>query len=204
MHRPTHPAPLAARPPLHAVRRAAFALLLGAGLAGCQSLLPDAADSTQVSWRTFDEAREAVEAIEPFATRKSAVVASGFDPRVNPSVTILTYPEIVQRFAAGSALRPEEYEPGIRACLTAGKSCSGYAVAARRVRRDRIGSFWLDSLAFRREVDVNGWTFSALILFVDDLAVYRTFGGQPNLRERQVTRNPLGPLQGWGEALRPR
>ena len=34
--------------------------------------------------------------------------------------------------------------------------------------------------------------------------VYTVFGGQPNLHELQVTRNPLGPLQGWGEALRPR
>jgi hypothetical protein len=25
------------------------------------------------------------------------------------------------------------------------------------------------------------------------------FGGQPNMRERKVTRNPMGPLQSWGE-----
>ncbi|RPH65908.1 MAG: hypothetical protein EHM83_05230 [Burkholderiales bacterium] len=180
-----------------------FALAV-AGVSGCQSLLPAASDATQVGWRSFDEARAAVEAIEPFETHKSTLMANGFDPLRNPAVTILTYPEIVQRFAAGSALQPDEYEPGIRSCLRAGASCSGYAIVAKRIKRDRIGSFWLDSLAFRREVDVTGWTFTGLILFVDDLAVYRVFGGQPNLHERQITRNPLGPIQGWGDALRPR
>lgn len=175
-----------------------------AGVPGCQSLLPVATDATQVGWRNFDEARAAVESIEPFETHKSTLMVNGFDPLRNPAVTILTYPEIVQRFAAGSALQPDEYEPGIRSCLRAGASCSGYLIAVKRIKRDRIGNFWLDSLAFRREVDVTGWTFTALILFVDDLAVYRVFGGQPNLHELQITRNPLGPIQGWGEALRPR
>jgi hypothetical protein len=186
---------------LGAATAAAAALTL---LGGCQSLLPAARDATLVGWQSFDEARAAVEEIEPFVTRKSSLMANGFDPLRNPAVTILTYPEIVQRFAAGSALEPDEYEPGIRACLKAAKSCSGYAVAARRVKRNRIGNFWADSFAFRREVDITGWTFTALILFVDDVAVYRVYGGQPNMHEQQVTRNPLGPLQGWGEALRPR
>ncbi len=184
--------------------RMLLATLAAAALAGCQALLPDASDATQVEWHSFDQAREAIEAIEPFHTRKSTLVENGFDPKRNPAVTILTYPEIVQRFSAGTALRPDEYEAGIRSCLAAGKACSGYAIAAKRIKRDRIGNFWLDSFAFRRETNITGWTFNALILFVDDLVVYTVFGGQPNLHELQVTRNPLGPLQGWGEALRPR
>ncbi len=184
--------------------RTLLAALALAALAGCQALLPDASDRTEVEWHTFDEAREAVEAIEPFSTHKSDLIGNGFDPKRNPAVTILTYPEIVQRFSAGTALRPDEYEAGIRSCLAAGKACSGYAIAAKRIKRDRIGNFWLDSFAFRRETNITGWTFNALILFVDDLVVYTVFGGQPNLHELQVTRNPLGPLQGWGEALRPR
>lgn len=51
-----------------------LALCLGVLLAGCQSLLPKASDTTQVPWKTFDEARAAVEAIEPFRTRKSAQI----------------------------------------------------------------------------------------------------------------------------------
>lgn len=184
--------------------RTLLAMLAAGVVAGCQALLPTGSDATQVEWRSFDEARSAVEAIEPFVTHKSTLIDNGFDPLRNPAVTILTYPEIVQRFAAGTALRPDEYEAGIRNCLAAGKSCSGYSILVRRIRRERVGNFWLDSFAFRREVNVTGWTFTALVLFVDDLAVYKTFGGQPNFHEQQITRNPLGPLQGWGEALRPR
>lgn len=178
---------------------AIFAL---AALGACQSLLPVASDATQVPWHSYQAARAALEAIEPFVTTRSALQADGFDPNRNPAITILTYPEIVQRFAAGSALRPDEYEPGIRRCLTAGKSCTGYAIAVRQVHRDRIGNFWADSFGFKRVVNITGWSFTGLILFVDDQAVYVVHGGQPNLHELQVTRNPLGPLQGWGEALR--
>lgn len=190
--------------PIRAARlpRLALYVAFAAGLGACQSLLPVARDATVVSWKSFDEARQAIETIEPFVTTKSTLHEEGFDPRRNAAVTLLTYPEIVQRFAAGSALWPDEYEPGIRRCLKSGKSCSGYAIAARQVHRDRVGNFWLDSFAFRREVNITGWSFTAMILFVDDVAVYAVYGGQPNLHEFQVTRNPLGPLQGWGEALR--
>lgn len=176
--------------------------LFGTLPAGCSSLLPRSSDATQVEWKTFEEARTALEAIEPFRTRKSALVASGFDPYNNPSVTILSYPEIVQRFSAGNALEREEYEHGIRSCLVAGRACSGYQIAVKRVKHDRIGNFWLDTLGFLRRTNVTGWSFNAMILFVDDQVVYTVYSGQPNLHEMQVRRNPLGPLQSIGDAIR--
>ena len=176
--------------------------LFGTMFAGCSSLLPRASDATQVQWRTFDEARAAVEAIEPFRTRKSALIANGFDPFHNPAVTILSYPEIVQRFSAGNALEREEYEHGIRSCLIAGRACTGYLIAVKRTKHDRIGNFWLDTLGFLRRTNVTGWSFNAMILFVDDQVVYTVYGGQPNLHEMQTRRNPLGPLQSIGDAIR--
>ena len=178
--------------------------LLGTMLAGCSNLLPRGSDATQVEWRTFDEARAAVEAIEPFRTRKSALITNGFDPYHNPSVTILSYPEIVQRFSAGNALEPQEYEHGIRNCLLAGKECTGYKIAVKRTKQDRIGNFWLDTLGFLRRTNITGWSFNAIILFVGDQVVYTVYSGQPNLHEMQVRRNPLGPLQSIGDAIRPR
>jgi hypothetical protein len=91
----------------------------------------------------------------------------------------------------------------VRRCLTAGKACSGYAIALRQSRRKRIGNFWLDSLNFYRDTDITGWSFNALVLFVDDKVVYTLYGGQPRLHEREITRNPLGPLQGWGSQVAP-
>ncbi len=179
-------------------------LWFGTMLSGCQSLLPKASDTTEVPWQTFEEAREAVQAIEPFRSRKSKLISDGFNPYHNPSVTILSYPEIVQRFSAGNALRRDEYDQGIRSCLVAGKACSGYLIAVKRVKHDRIGNFWLDMFGFVRRTNITGWSFNALILFVDDQVVYTTYSGQPKMNEMQVRRNPLGPLQSIGDAIRVR
>lgn len=55
-----------------------------------------------------------------------------------------------------------------------------------------------------RETDVTGSSFNALVLFVDDLVVYTLHGGQPRVHDKEVTKNPLGPLQGWGQQVGPR
>jgi hypothetical protein len=170
-------------------------------LAGCQSLLPDGRVESGLSWNSFDDASEAIEGIVPFQTMKAELHEAGLDPRQNPAITILSYPDILQRFATGSAVRADDLDPGIRKCLTAGKACSGYLIQVRKVRRERIGNFWLDSLAFRREVDITGWSFNALLLMVDELVVYTVHGGQPGIKDRELVRNPLGPLQAWGEQV---
>jgi hypothetical protein len=96
-------------------------------------------------------------------------------------------------------LRAEDVDPGIRDCLKAGKACSAYQINLKRTNRNRVGNFWLDALRFKRETDVSGWNFNALVLFVDDMVVYAVYGGQPTIHEVEVERNPLGPLQGWGD-----
>ncbi len=90
-------------------------------------------------------------------------------------------------------------DPGIRDCLQAGKQCGGYAIAVEKLHRQRIGSFWLDSLNFRRETVTTGWRVDVLLVFVDDALVYKLVGGRPTIHEVDLRRNPLGPLQGWGD-----
>jgi hypothetical protein len=192
---------------LHIARRAlatALGLVSAVGLGGCQALLPDAREDTQVVWTSFDEAREAIERIEPFRTTRSELAEQGLNPDANPGVTLLSYPDIVQRFASGLAVPPELLDPGVRRCLTAGRDCTGYAIAIRRIKRERVGNFFLDAFAFKRETLQTGFTFTAVLLFVNDHVVYAVHSGQPNIRDKSVVRNPLGPLQGWGEAFRPR
>lgn len=172
--------------------------MLGAALVtGCTGLLPRGETSTQETWSDYASAREAIDSIVPFKSTRAELSAAGIDPHTNAAVTLLNFSDVMQRFS-GSSVRHEELDPGIRRCLTSGKACTGYSVSLKRVSRKRIGNFWLDSFNFYREVDVTGWSFNALILFVDDMVVYTLHGGQPRLHEREVTRNPLGPLQGWG------
>lgn len=176
-----------------------LAMLLG----GCAALLPKATNELRGAWGDFDDAKRAIEAIRPYATTRADLQAAGIDPYTNPAITILTYSDVLQRFAAGPVIAREQLESGVRDCIAAGRACTGFAISQRTVRRNRIGSFWLDSFAFRREVDVTGWSFNALVLLVDEKVVYTLFGGQPKIHEVEITRNPLGPLQGWGDQVGP-
>ena len=176
-------------------------LLAVAGLAGCASLLPSADVATQQAWGNFEEARAAIERIVPRVTTRAELATAGIDPLQNASITILSLPDVMQRFTVGTAVEAQDLDAGIRECLAAGNDCTGYSILVRRSDRKRIGNFWLDTFNFRRETDVTGWTFNALILFVGETVVYTVNGGQPRIHEKEVTRNPLGPLQSFGEAV---
>ena len=183
------------------MRSKAFCLLLVAACAGCAGLLPRSEIATQETWKDYGEAQAAIEAILPMQTRRADLAGQGIDPRANAAITILTFSDVLQRFAG--AVRHEELDSGVRQCLAAGKACTGYSIVVRRTTSRRIGNFWLDSFSFKRERDVTGWSFNALVLFVDDVVVYTLHGGQPRLHEKEITRNPLGPLQGWGQQVNP-
>ena len=179
---------------------AVAATLAAAGLvAGCGDLLPKSEAQVSSGWHSFDEARAVIERIEPGKSTTSELRALGIDPYVSPNVQLLTFSDISLRFPVN--LSYERLDQGLRECLEAGKTCTGYSINVRDVKRDRVGGFWKDTLGFKRVVDVSGWTFNALVLLVGDRVVYTLYGGQPNLREQEVTRQPLGPMQNFGESL---
>jgi hypothetical protein len=180
------------------VRCVVLAVLAGA-VSGCTALLPKSQAETDAAWRSFDEARAAIEKIEPYKTTREELRAAGIGAPGDPTITLLSHVDIAVRFPIGGVLREQDVDPGIRDCLRSGKACNAYLINQRRTNRDRTGNFWLDALRFKREVNVTGWTFNALVIFVNDLAVYAVYGGQPTIHELEVERNPLGPLQGWGD-----
>jgi hypothetical protein len=184
-----------------AVVRVWACVMATALLAGCAELLPKAHNTFESPWADFDHAKAAIERIEPYRTTKADLKAADIDPFVNANVALLTYSDIILRFPIGGSVPPEKLDRGLRECLFAGKSCSGYAMNIRDVKRDRTANFWLDSLNFYRKVDVSGWSFNALILLIDDVVVYTLYGGQPVIREVETNRQPLGPLQTWGDAI---
>ena len=175
--------------------RLALIAIAAASLAACAAWLPKAHTVTVVSWNSFDEGKAAIDKIVPYESRRADLTAQGIDPVQNPAVTILNYSDVAQRFATGAIVGADQVDRGIRECLVAGKSCTAYQIEARRTNRNRVGNFWLDSFTFKRETEVSGWSFRATILFVDDLAVYTTYGGQPLIHEQEVARKPMGPLQ---------
>ena len=177
-----------------------FAAILAAGfLAGCAELLPKTDNQIASPWKSFEEARAAIERIEPGKTTGAMLRSDGLDPFRTPNVTLLTYSDITLRFPVN--IGRERLDAGLRECLEAGKACTGYAIAARDVKRDRTGNFWLDALGFERKAEITGWSFNALVLMVDDRVVYTLYGGQPVMHEQEVNRQPLGPLQSFGDSV---
>ena len=181
-----------------------FSLLLtvctAAVLAGCGSLLPTATtDAAQ--FKTFDEARQAIESLVPYESDVAALSRMGIDPIRQPNTLILTHSDIARRVTNGNLQIRDDLDKGIQACLKAGDACRGWEFNASRITKVRTGSFFLDFTNFRRTTETTGWRFNAMILMVNDVVVYRAWGGQPAINEVEVRKNPLGPLQDSGPTI---
>ena len=172
-------------------------------LCACGTMLPKGAHEMPLPWANYDQALAAINGIVAFKTTRAELRAEHIDPATNPSITVLTYTDLLARFPAAPAVPAGRLDRGIAACLGAGKQCSAYWISIRQVRTRRTGNFWLDLFNFHRHTVTTGWTFRAMILFVGDTVVYALGSGQPNIDEVRSSHNPLGPLQGIGEALRP-
>ena len=181
--------------------RGGVALLATFGVAGCATLLPTSEAQVSGPWRTFDAAKAAIERIEPNRTTTAELRAAGIDPYESTNVQLLSYSDILLRFPMGANAANGPLDRGLHECLEAGKSCIGYSIGVRETKRDRTGSFLQDALGFKRVIDTTGWQFNALILLVGDRVVYTLYSGQPQIREHEVTRNPLGPIQNIGDAV---
>lgn len=177
------------------------AAIAGVALSGCSTLLPASKKEVVSDWTSYDNAVKSLSATEPYKATRTDVHRQGLDPQFNPAITVLHFGDVLQRFSAAALIKPEDVDRGIRDCLHAGKQCSGYAISVKKVHRNRVGSFWLDSFNFKRETITTGWGVDALLVFVDDQLVYQLIGGQPTITEYEVQRNPLGPLQGWGDQM---
>lgn len=163
-------------------------------LAGCASMLPQTHTNT-TSFNSFDEARAALEALEPHKSDRKTLETNGFTPAHHPNMTLLTHADVVHRFVPGALLKREDLDPGILACLEARDACRGVEVVGGRISKVRTGSFWLDFLNFYRRTETTGWRFTALVLLINDEIVYRSWSGQPKIDEVEIIKRPMGPLQ---------
>ena len=177
-----------------------FILLMSLLLASCSHMLPRARSESSV-FKSFDEARAAIESLVPMTSNVGTLRQLGIDPVTQPNTTILTYSDVISRFVPSNLLQRQDLDPGVLACLDARDHCRGWAISGERVLRARTGGFLADFTNFSRRTETTGWRFNALVLLVDDVVVYRTWGGQPNLEEIEVRTNPLGPFQDIGSAL---
>jgi hypothetical protein len=164
-------------------------------LAACSSLLPRSETTVHTEWKSFDEAKAAIERLEPHRTTREDLRAEGLDPYVNPNVELLNYSDVLRRFPLSGAVT--RLDPGLRECLEAGQRCTGYSIALDQQHKARVGPFLPDLLGFKRETVNTGWTFNAIVLLVDDRVVYALYGGKPTISAKETNVEPLGPLQNW-------
>ncbi|MBP8018936.1 MAG: hypothetical protein KAY82_02765 [Hylemonella sp.] len=134
-------------------------------------------------------------------TQRQDLARRGADPGTYPNTKILTHPDIVRLLLPSAVLSRDDLDPGILKCVQARDDCYGMEIVISRIARTRTGGFLADFTNFKRRTDTTGWRFNALILFVDDVVVYRTWGGQPEVIETEVNSNPLGPFQDVGPSL---
>lgn len=165
-----------------------------------QRLLPKSDTAVKDRWDSFESARATFDRIVPYQTNAKEMVQMGYDPFSNPAVTILTYADVIRRLIPPTTIDLMKLNRGIVECVSAQEQCQVYEIDLKRIHRKRSGNFWLDFLNFRRRTEISGWHFNALVLLNENLVVYKLWSGQPVIREVEEAVNPLGPLQGAGEA----
>lgn len=168
---------------------------------GCTSLLPTARQENPTPWQSYAAAESMFAKVIPNQTRTAGLKALQIDAAVTPNIALLNHADLLRRFASGSTLTADVIDAGLRACLALQTRCNALEIDQSHMDRKRVGNFWLDVFNFERKVDITGWRFNALFVLQDDLVVYKLWSGKPNIRAYEEEKNPLGPLQGFGDSL---
>ena len=182
--------------------RQIFAMLATAQLCACGSLLPSAETLPESRSHSFEQLTAQFATIKPYETRDGDLRTLGLHPEAAPNIAVLGYADVLARYAPGGE-GSGQLDDGIRDCLAAKLRCVAYRIDILHEDRQRVGNFWADFLGFKHYVDVTGWHFVGLVVLVDGTVVYKDSGGTPSIHRREDQLNPLGPLQGLGESLRP-
>ncbi len=162
---------------------------------GCATMLPTAKENMKSSWETFEDAKNAFEAIVPHRTRVEELHKMGYDPFNTPNIRILTHLEIISSIMPNQSFTKEDLDEELADCLKVKKGCKAYSLAVRRIHSQRHGNFVLDILRFQRKTRKTGWEFKGFLALKHDVVVYKIWSGRPNVEENQANFNPLGFLQ---------
>lgn len=171
-------------------------------LMGCHHLLPSSKATVISPWENFDGAKAAYEKIIPWKTTLEELNAIGFNPYKVPNIRILNATDTINIFMQNPSMRIESLDSGVQKCIEVKAACTSYRIEPSIQDSQRIGSFWLDLLQFKRHTVVTGWEFRGLIIIVDNVVVYKDpVGGRPSIHTEDVQIKPLGPLQDTSEIV---
>lgn len=162
---------------------------------GCSGMLPVAKTTDETRWDNFEQVKASFDMITPFTTTQKDLQQLGFDPYQTSNIQILNYLAIIAKFMPNTNITMADLPPGLRGCVEAKDSCVAYEMKIQNIKSQRQGNLFLDLFRFKRQAHQTGWRFSAFIVLVDDLVVYKLWDGQPRIEGEVYKKNPLGPLQ---------
>ena len=167
-------------------------------VSGCAALLPRSSVVTNSPWKNYKEVVYAYNKVVPHKSTVSDIKKLGFDIYSTSNLKILSYVDIA---VATASLNKEGRGNGIEACLLVRDQCTGYIFEPQVANSDRYGSFWLDTLNFKRSTRESGWKFRASFLVVDAVVVEKFWYGEPLVDLDRKNINPMGPFQDIGTIL---
>ena len=170
-------------------------------LSACSHLLPDGKQEVQTPWNTYAAAQSMFDKIVPGKTTLAELKSLGVDPEKTPNVALLSHADLLRRLLPSVPVDVSQLDPGLQECVAANDTCFAYEIEQLTLDRKRYGNFWLDFLNFKRQVDVTGWQFDAVVVIKKQTVVYKMWSGKPSVRRFEEERSPLGPLQGFGSTL---
>jgi len=171
------------------------------GLISCTGLLPKANQETLTPWHSYAEAQAMFAKIIPRQTTVDDLRVLGIDAEKSTNVALLSHADLLRRIIATSSIDIRLLDQGLQECIAADQRCYAYEIEQSRMDRKRYGNFWLDILGFHRKTDVSGWQFDAIIVFKDNMVIYKLWSGKPNIHQHEEERSPLGPFQGIGSSI---
>ncbi|MEB5350248.1 hypothetical protein RXS63_16430 [Pseudomonas aeruginosa] len=167
-------------------------------VSSCGSLLPSERAEVQSPFVDHLDAELRYSQAQPGSTTRSQLFGLGFDPLTQGNGRMLSFIDVRLMFIQPNI--PIDYLPGgLVQCLEAKDRCIGYAFDFSKTDTQRVGSFWADVFNFRKKRELQGWSFKAVFVFVNDVLVHKVSNGEPNIHRLEDKKNPLGPLQGAGE-----
>lgn len=167
-------------------------------LSGCAALLPRSKEITKSPWKSFEEAKRSFDEVVPDITTADDLKSLGFDIYNSPNVRILNYVDVA---TAVQSINRQELDSGFLTCINAKNNCRAYEFEPRVIDSQRNGNFWLDITNFKRKTKESGWRFRAFFLVVDNVVIYKLWGGSPAIDQEREVNNPLGPFQEAGSML---
>lgn len=163
---------------------------------GCSSsLLPSVEKENISKWDRYEDILQSFEQIKPLETTKDQLHTIGFDPFETRNIKLLNYLDIMNKFLISPSITLDDLDQNLRTCLKEHIRCEGYEINLEKIHQRRYGNVLLDLFNFRKKTETTGWKFNAIVIFHNNLVVYKISNSDPNIDIKEEKKNPLGPFQ---------